>query len=111
MKISRNSRWVRVASVSALCGTAAFVLGLQTAGDVQPFSQLQAAVTGGVHAPLHGDYTGDGVLGIEDVQKILEASQEYTTPTAAELDRADIDSDGTLTVRDALRVLTIIRNR
>ncbi len=109
-KVTQTKPLLKAIGLSAACGLGAFVLGLQSAGNVQPFSQLQAAV-GGFHAPVSGDISDDGVLGLDDLQRVLEAAGGYREPTLAELKRGDMDNDGQLTVRDALRILTIIQKR
>lgn len=86
-------------AIGAACLVSSFVLGLQTAGDVAPVSLIEA---GGLS--LSGDVDGSGVVDLRDVTLILEVAQGYVEPTADQL-AADPNSDGALTVDDALRIL------
>jgi hypothetical protein len=48
---------------------------------------------------------GNGVADVSDAMIIIEIAQGYTTATSDQL-RADPNSDGALTVDDALRILS-----
>jgi hypothetical protein len=80
----------------------AFALGVKSAGDVRPASLIE---TGSIQQT--GDVDGNGVVNISDVQIVLEIAQGYRIATAREL-RADPNSDGKLTVDDAIRLLTLL---
>lgn len=94
--------------LGVLCAIGAFTVGMETAGDVRPFSTSQAAVeeiplrSGGL---LRGDANGNGVLDVEDAAIILQASQGWETPAQDQVRRGDTDGDFRLTAKDALRIL------
>lgn len=95
---------IQVASFGALCVMGSFLLGVETAGDVQTFGRSQAGELIPATATVAGDMTGEGDVTIEDVIIILEIAQgrQDVQPEAI---AADPNHDGTLTVDDALRVL------
>lgn len=95
-------RNVKMLAIAAACLTSSFFLGIQTAGDIQPVSLIEA---GGL--PLSGDIDGNGSVGLEDVIFILEVSQGYVVASPDQL-RADPNGDGRLTVDDALRILSTL---
>ena len=80
-----------------------FAIGMQTAGDIQPFSLIEAGGNG-----IIGDINNDRVVNTSDVIMLLEMSQGYTetTPEAFE---ADPNQDGRLTVDDAIKLLKTIQ--
>lgn len=100
MHISFRSRqFLRAILFGAICVAASFVIGIQSAGDVQPIALIEAG------SPSRaGDLTGDGVTDVRDAIAILEVAQGYKTPTPEEL-LADPNEDGALTIDDALRIL------
>lgn len=75
-----------------------FNLGTRTADIVRTIGTSSAT------EGLRGDVTHDGVIDSRDAVLILEVAQGYRTATPAEL-QADPNSNGILTVDDALRVL------
>lgn len=77
----------------------AFVVGIQTAGDVAPIGLIEA---GGVEIP--GDIDGSGFVDLQDAIVVLEIVQGYRDVSPEEL-RRDPNSDGLLTIDDALRIL------
>lgn len=83
----------------------AFIIGIETAGDVHPIALIEAG-----SADLKGDLNGSGTLDIDDAIAILEIVQGYRIATPEEL-RADPSSDGLLTVDDALRILATLYAR
>jgi hypothetical protein len=82
------------------CILGSFLIGIQTAGDVQPVSLIQA---GGI--PYAGDVDGSGTVDMIDVLVILDIAQGYESATSDQL-RADPIEDGQLTVDDAISVLS-----
>lgn len=54
-----------------------------------------------------GDIDGNGTVDIADAISILEIVQGYAPSTPEQL-RADPNSDGVLTVDDAIRILSIL---
>lgn len=101
----------RILSFGALCVIGSFVLGVQTAGDVQPFARSEAeSIEAMGESDLAGDIDGNGVVAVEDVIRILEIVQGYTDPTVRELSR-DPNGDGRLEVSDALRILRTLSIR
>ena len=95
------------------CIVGSFLLGAETAGEVQPFTHSEAVGMEASllpHAAKPGDMDGDGVLGVSDVIAILEIDQGYREATPEEL-KSDTDGDLRLTVKDALRVLHMMALR
>lgn len=82
----------------------AFFVGIQTAGDVQPISLIEAG--GGIA----GDIDGSGMLEERDALMILEMVQGYRDITPDALAR-DPNHDGILTIDDAIRILTIVSDQ
>lgn len=95
-------RNVRMLAIGAACIVSSFAIGMQTAGDVQPVSLIEAGGT-----TLAGDVDGSGVVDLLDVRLILEVAQGYASATSDQL-RADPNGDGALTVDDALRILSTL---
>ncbi len=78
----------------------AFVLGIETAGDVQPvINETRAG-----NMVLDGDLNGNGILDVNDAHIALELAQNYRTPTPQEL-AADPNQDFRFTVEDAIKIL------
>ena len=103
MKISISSivsrRNLQLLSLSTLCVVASFALGIQTAGEVQPVTLIEAG-----SISKAGDVNGSGELDLDDVVIILEIAQDYRAATPEQL-QADPNKDGQLTVDDALDIL------
>ncbi len=93
---------MRVFLLSSLSVVGAFSLGIQTAGEVQPITLIEA---GSIQQA--GDVDGSGFVDIQDVISILEVAQGYQPATPEQL-RSDPNGDGILTVDDALRILTTL---
>lgn len=90
----------RLMALSVLCLATSFAVGIQTAGEVQPVSLIEA---GSIEQA--GDVDGSGIVDIQDVISILEISQGYAVATPQQL-KLDPNGDGQLTVDDALRLLS-----
>jgi hypothetical protein len=82
----------------------AFLLGIETAGDIQPV--VNRTMAG--NAVLEGDMNGNGILDVDDVKITLELAKGYRTPAPQEL-AADPDHDYVITVEDALTILDTLK--
>ena len=91
--------------LGAACVITSFSVGMQTAGNVQPFALTEADST--LQA---GDITADGTVDLHDVVFILESVQGYRRVTPEHL-RGDPNEDGALTVDDALHILSRLIRR
>lgn len=80
--------------------TAAFLIGVKTAGDIDPI--VDATVAGGT--VITGDFTGDGKLTAKDIETALELARGLRAPTALEL-AADPDQDFRITMEDVVTIL------
>jgi hypothetical protein len=100
---SGNMRF-KVLMLGAATVASAFFVGIQTAGDVQPISLIEAG------GEVAGDINSNGMLDANDVVLILEMVQGYREITPDAL-RRDPNHDGILTIDDAIRILTIIDDR
>lgn len=90
---------LHVFSLGALAIVASFSLGIQSVGEVQPVSLIEAG-----SIQLAGDVDGSGEVTVQDAIAILEVAKGYAQATPAQL-RADPNRDGVLTVDDAIRIL------
>lgn len=95
----RSRQFLRALLFSGICVAASFLIGIQSAGEVQPIALIEAGSVSRV-----GDLTGDGSTDVQDVIAILEVVQGYAQATPDQL-RADPNGDGVLTIDDALRIL------
>lgn len=101
----------RILSFGALCVLGSFIIGVQSAGEVQPFTHSEAeSIESLKQSDLPGDIDGNGEVAVEDVILILEVVQGYTEPTVRELSR-DPNGDSRLEVSDALRILRTLSIR
>ena len=89
-------------ATGAACIVGSFLVGIQTAGDVQPVSLIQAGGT-----RFAGDVDGSGTVDVSDVLLILEVAQGYRSATTDQL-KADPNQDGQLTVDDAIGILSTL---
>lgn len=104
-KFQRIARkYVTVCALGAASVASSFFLGIHSAGDVQPFTLIEAGTV------LPGDMNEDGLVTVADAVIILEITQGYSTATADQV-RADPNDDGVLTVNDALQILARVQNR
>lgn len=85
--------------LGALSVVTSFGIGIKTAGDVQTIQPTSAN-----EVRLAGDMNMDGVIDKKDVIIILEIAQGYQEATPEQL-LADPNSDGNLTIDDAVRML------
>ncbi|PIQ76641.1 hypothetical protein COU78_05085 [Candidatus Peregrinibacteria bacterium CG10_big_fil_rev_8_21_14_0_10_49_24] len=90
---------LHVLTLSALAVVSSFALGVQSAGEVQPVSLIEAGST-----QIAGDIDGSGEVTVRDAIAILEVAQGYQVATPQQL-KADPNGDGLLTVDDAIRIL------
>ena len=79
--------------------TAAFMVGIQTAGDFQSVATIQADGT-----DTAGDFNANGYLDIQDARIALELAIGYRSPTPEELP-ADPNRDFSITTDDVLSIL------
>lgn len=99
------TRRLQLSVLGIACVTAAFALGIQSAGDVRTIAALVAG------NPLgDGDFTADGIVDTEDVVRVLEIVRGYTEATPEDF-RADPNGDGLITIDDALTLLHSIAHR
>ena len=101
---------LRLISFGALCMVGSFVTGIQSAGEVHPFQTSQAISIEEAAYGTPGDVDGSGSIDLQDVIRILEVTQGYTSVTALQL-KADPNGDNRLTVEDALRLLRTLAIR
>ena len=90
---------LQILGLSVLCVAGAFGLGIQSAGEVQPITLIEAG-----SIERQGDVDGSGRIDIRDAIAILEIVRGYREVTPEEL-QADPNGDGILTVDDALQIL------
>jgi hypothetical protein len=100
--LSGFRRNVRTVVLAGTCIVSAFAVGIESAGEVQPISLIEAGST-----ETAGDVTGDGRVDLQDVTLILEIAQGYVDNEERFL-KADPNRDGQITVDDALRLLATI---
>lgn len=79
--------------------TAAFILGIQTAGDFRPVDSTQADGT-----VVTGDFNANGHLDVQDARIALEIASGYRTALPSEL-AVDTNRDYSITVEDVLWIL------
>ncbi len=79
--------------------TAAFVLGIQTAGDVRPLIGATSA-----DGSMEGDFNANGHLDLSDARIAVELAAGYRTATPEEL-AADPNHDFSITANDVLLIL------
>ncbi len=93
-------------TISIIVGsmTVAFILGIQTAGDVRP-------VIGAISADgaMEGDFNSNGHLDLEDAEIALELASNYRTPTPEELE-ADPNRDYVITNEDVFTILERLKH-
>lgn len=89
-----------ILSLGALAVVSSFTLGIKTAGDVRTVSPMEASGT-----RIAGDINNDGIVDTRDVIAILEVARGYKEATPDEL-LADPNGDGSLTIDDAIRILS-----
>lgn len=105
MKQPNFLRRITLKSAATLlgCMTAAFAIGIQTAGDVRPV--VDSTIADGAY--LEGDLNGNGQLDIGDARAALEIAQGYRPATPEEL-AADPNGDFVITGEDVLFILEIL---
>jgi hypothetical protein len=80
--------------------TAAFVLGIKTAGDVQPV--INPTRAGGTI--IDGDLNANGILDAADAELALQVALGYIAVTPQMLE-ADPDHDFKITIEDSINIL------
>ncbi len=84
--------------------TAAFALGIQTAGDFRSVTPTLAD-----RSDTAGDFNGNGYLDIQDARIALELARGYRSPTPDELS-VDPNRDYSITTEDVLSILLRLEN-
>lgn len=82
--------------------TLAFVLGIESAGDVRTVQSTEAN-----DQSLVGDFSGNGILDAEDARIALDIAQGLRSPTPDELSR-DPNRDFAITFEDVEMILKAI---
>lgn len=85
--------------------TVAFILGIQTAGDIHPVVHETRAGSD----VLHGDMNGNGRLEEDDVRIALDLANGVRSPTPDEL-AADPNQDFVITSDDVTMILDAMQN-
>lgn len=98
-------RNAKLLALSMLCLVSSFAIGIKSAGEVQPFTIIEA---GGMTQA--GDVDENGTVDLQDVILILEFTKGYSVPSPEQL-KADPTGDGQFTVDDALRILSTLSLR
>ena len=107
MQIKRvfGSRMLQTLAFATVCIVGSFVLGIETAGEIEPFAQTNASTLNTPSAPFSGgDIDGNGTRDLSDVLAVLAMVQGQTEPTERQREE-DPDGDGILTMHDALLIL------
>lgn len=90
------------------CISLAFLLGIETTGEIHPLHQESQAAKpfqAQLLTPQAGDIDANGMVNDQDVILILEVAEKLRSPSREEVLHGDTDGDGKLTVKDALRIL------
>lgn len=109
-----SKRTLSLLGMSTASIALSFFLGVQSAGDLQPFSSSEAlepdaSVIDAIHDA--GDVDGNGVLEIRDAILIFEFASDLSSPTASEFAAADLSGDLRVTNEDGLRLLHMLSIR
>jgi hypothetical protein len=110
-----SAKALRMLGLGTACVIGSFMIGVETAGEVQPFTpseagSLEQASVLEVEEPKAGDADGSGHISVQDAIEILEIVQGYREATPEHL-KADPNGDHRLTIEDALRVLRALALR
>jgi len=107
-----SAHTAKLVGFAAACIMGSFLVGIRSAGEVQPFDALRASTFEQANqAPAEtprGDIDGDGLVSVEDAILLLEMIQEER-PLSEQALLADPDGDGRLTVGDALDILRSVQ--
>jgi hypothetical protein len=103
LKFSRPS-WKTIGIVTTSMAFA-FLIGVNTAGDVHPI----IGSTNADNSLVEGDLNGNGRIDIDDALEALDIARGYRTATPDELS-ADPNGDYVITLGDVATILTDIRN-
>ena len=96
-KLTRKN--LQIFSLAGLCVLTSFSLGINSAGNVQPFELIEAG-----SPEILGDLNEDGVISVDDAIVALEVVQGYKRVSPVHL-QADPNGDGLITTDDAIRIL------
>lgn len=93
-----------VVLLAASCLSCSFLLGIKTAGEVQPFQRIEAQANSRQNVMLRGDANGDGVVSVADALTYVDVLSGVHVVTPQML-ASDTDGDGTITFDDLRFVL------
>lgn len=97
---TQKARSILTFSVIALgCVATSFAIGTQTAGEIQPFTLIEAGGN-----TLQGDLNNDGNTDLQDIELALEMVAGYK-PVTPEAYEADPNHDGRITIDDAIALI------
>lgn len=93
---------LRLIALGGLSLLGSFILGIETAGDVQPFGHSEAAQAN------HFDVDSDGTLTSNDAYLALQFALGYREPTQAQLESIP---EGKFTTDTVLKMLSELSHR
>jgi len=106
-----SRRNLSLAAFASACVVGSFLIGIQTAGDVQPFTLIEAQTATVIpEQALRGDMDGNGTVDVKDALRLLEIIQGIRAATEKTLE-ADPDGNGTLTLDDVRVLLQELASR
>ncbi len=101
-----TAKTLRTLGLGIFCAIGAFGMGMETAGDVHPFTHSQAALQELMfNGTLHGDVNGNGTLEYDDAYALYQMSEGFLAGSPAEVRRGDTDGDLRITSKDLGYVL------
>ena len=100
-------RILRTSALALASSTLAFLIGIQTAGDVQTVKRSEAS-DAEENAFIRGDADQNGVLDAQDAITVLDISQGWTDGDTETVLSGDMDDDAVLTAIDVLLILRSI---
>ena len=102
-----TARLLQVISLGTLCAIGAFAMGIETAGDVHPFTKSEAALQEVLNdgVDLRGDVNGDGEIDARDAERMLQLAQHLDVASPDEIRRGDTNGNFTIDLNDVGYVL------
>ena len=92
----------RLILLGAVCVAASFTVGIHTTADLQPISLIEAG-----SLQISGDLDGNGSVELNDAIVALEIVRGYREASPEQL-KADPNEDGSISVDDALSILSTL---
>lgn len=89
---------------ATMCVLGSFLIGVRTAGDVQPFARSEAQQANILGSIVSGDMDGNGTVNVQDVLLLLQIIKGDVAETK-QAHLADPNGDGHLTIEDAIVLL------